>query len=398
MKNLKIGITLALKENNESIWTNGIKQNVLMLVDLLKKSQNNYEVCILNTINLDWSTKPYYLTDIDIFNFKEKYMEMDLLIVMGAQVHNDDLNKFKEDKNKRVISYKCGSNYILHVEETLFKEDIKNYAQYETQYDEVWYIPQQHETNQGFYSTIYRTNSVIVPFIWNNKYLQTALNDIDNGFKKGSYKKDSKYDHTKEKKVIGVMEPNLNIVKYCLIPTLITEESYRTEIGKNKIEKLMLTNSNKLSSNKNFMSIIRTLDIFKDKKVSSESRYQTAYITTQYMDVVVCHQLLNPLNYLYLDLVYMGYPVLHNAYMCKDVGYYYEGSDSIGGGKQLNYILENHDKNFEEYNEINGKILERYRSDNPTLIETYDKLIFNLFNDGNKGLSFDVMKNRYLEI
>ena len=36
MKNLKIGITLGLKDNKESIWTNGIKQNVLMLTRLLK--------------------------------------------------------------------------------------------------------------------------------------------------------------------------------------------------------------------------------------------------------------------------------------------------------------------------------------------------------------------------
>jgi hypothetical protein len=114
------------------------------------------------------------------------------------------------------------------------------------------------------------------------------------------------------------------------------------------------------------------------------------------MDIVICHQLLNPLNYLYLDLVYMGYPVLHNAYMCKDVGYYYDGSDTIGGSKQLNWILENHDNNIEEYAERNKKILERYHSDNPSLIETYDKLIHNLFNEGNKGLSYDMMSNRYL--
>lgn len=37
-KNLKIGITLGLKSITESIWTNGIKQNVLMLVHLLKNS------------------------------------------------------------------------------------------------------------------------------------------------------------------------------------------------------------------------------------------------------------------------------------------------------------------------------------------------------------------------
>ena len=93
---MKIGITLSLKDNQESIWTNGIKLNVLILTRLLKSSTKNYDVCILNTIDVDWSQKPWYLKDIDIHNFKDKFMDMDLIIVMGAQVHED---------NKR----KCGS-------------------------------------------------------------------------------------------------------------------------------------------------------------------------------------------------------------------------------------------------------------------------------------------------
>ena len=35
---IKIGITLGLKDNKESIWTNGIKQNVLMMIHMLKNS------------------------------------------------------------------------------------------------------------------------------------------------------------------------------------------------------------------------------------------------------------------------------------------------------------------------------------------------------------------------
>jgi hypothetical protein len=102
------------------------------------------------------------------------------------------------------------------------------------------------------------------------------------------------------------------------------------------------------------------------------------------------------LNYLYLDIAYMGYPILHNAYMVKDLGYYYEGSDTVGGSKMLNWILENHDNHIDEYNEKNKKVIDRYSIHNPTMIETYDKLIFNLFNGGNIGLSYDVMTNRYL--
>jgi hypothetical protein len=123
-KNLKIGITLGLKSNNESIWTNGIKQNVLMMVHLLKNSKKNYEVCILNTFKVDFTEKPNYLKDIDIHYFNDKFMDMDLIMVMGAQVFDDQLKKFRESgENKKVVSYKCGNNYVLTMEEVLFKDE-----------------------------------------------------------------------------------------------------------------------------------------------------------------------------------------------------------------------------------------------------------------------------------
>jgi hypothetical protein len=394
--NIKIGITLGLKDNKESIWTNGIKQNVLMLIRLLKNSNKNYQVKLLNTIELDWSEKPGYLKDVDVCNFKDNYMDMDFIIVMGAQIHNDEIKKFKESGNKKVVSYKCGNNYVITMENILFKDDNEPKSfQYEEDYDEVWYIPQQDEVNRGFYKTLYRTNSFIVPFVWHNQYLLEALTDIEKGFKKGQFKKDYRYEIGKEKKRIGVMEPNLNIVKFSLIPAMVAEECYRGEIGKNHIEKLMLTNSEKISKNKEFMSMIKTFDLFKDGKITGESRYQTAYILSQYIDVLLCHQILNPLNYLYLDAAYMGYPVLHNATLCKDLGYYYEGSDTVEGAKQLDYILTEHDKNIDAYNERNDKVLMRYYADNMDLVETYDKLIYNLFNGGNKDLVYDPTTNLY---
>jgi hypothetical protein len=116
---------------------------------------------------------------------------------------------------------------------------------------------------------------------------------------------------------------------------------------------------------------------------------------TQYLDILICHQILNPLNYLYLDVAFMGYPVLHNAPMCKDIGYYYEGSDTVDGAKMLDWILENHDNNLKEYEERNKKALFRYFADNRTLIETYDMLIHNLFNGGNSRLVYDETTNNY---
>lgn len=397
MKNLKIGITLALKSYSESIWTNGMKQNVLMFAHMLKNSKNNYEVCILNTIKLEdeKTPKPNYLSDLEVYFFDDKYMEMDLIFMMGAQVHESKILKFKEDKNKKYVAYKCGNNYIINTEKVLFEENKKKFIEYETTFDELWYIPQQHETNFGFFTTVYRTDAIMVPFIWHHKFLLQSVKDIEKSHSEGKYKKGYKYVPHKEQKTIGVMEPNINIVKYALIPSLIVEESYRSDIGKEKIRSLMITNAEKLKSNYEFMGIVKSFDLFKDKKISAESRYQTAFILTQHLDVLVCHQVLNPLNYLYLDAAFLGYPVLHNAPLCKDLGYYYEGSDTVEGSKQLNYILTEHDNNLTEYHERNDEVLQRYHADNEMLVETYDKMIYNLFNGGNKHLIYNPKTNLY---
>lgn len=396
MDNIKIGITITILTHEDSIWTNGIKLNTLIFTTLLKKSLKNYQVCLLNSTDLDLSTKkPKYLEGVDVYKFEDKYQEMDLIITMGAQVHEKYLKHFRSLPNKRVVAYKCGNNYIVHTENVLFKPSQDSPFQYETELDEIWYVPQQHETNVGYYQTLHRTRSLPVPFVWHQSYLIDTIVDIEKDFVKGKFKKGFKYDRTKQKKVIGTMEPNLNIVKYCLIPTMIAEESYRTEIGKNKIEKMMITNSENISKHKEFLSIIKTFDLYADGKITADARYQTSFMVSQYLDIVVCHQLLNPLNYIYLDVAYMGYPVLHNAPMCKDLGYYYEGSDTKDGARQLNWILENHDNNIDEYNNRTKQALWRYSINNPELVATYDKLIHNLFNGGNHELEYDETTNLY---
>jgi hypothetical protein len=393
-KKLRIGITLALKDATESVWTNGMKLNALYLARMLSKSKENYYVCILNTLDIDFSKNNLHFSEFDLLPLKDNYQDIDLLICLGAQVEKRYLQHFENDPNKRVIGYKCGNNYIISVEEVLFKPS-GNFFDFETEFDEIWYVPQQHENNVGYYSTLYRTKAIVTPFLWDSTNIERSLVDIDNNHALGKFKRGRKYDPSRTQKTLGVLEPNLNIVKYCLIPTMIAEESYRTPIGKEKIEGMMITNGQEISKHKSFLSVIRTFDLYKDGKIWADSRYQTAFIVSQWLDIVISHQILNPLNYLYLDAAYMGFPVLHNAHLCKDVGYYYEGSDTVAASKKLNWILENHDSNLEKYEEDNKKALWKYSINNPEIIKTYDDLIFNLFNGGNDVLEYVPETNLY---
>jgi hypothetical protein len=100
---------------------------------------------------------------------------------------------------------------------------------------------------------------------------------------------------------------------------------------------------------------------------------------SKHCDIAISHQWENPLNYLYLDLAWMGWPILHNAHLCKDVGYYYEGFNYYQGSEMLNHILMNHEPNSNEYLNKNRKIINTYIPTNKCLQNKYKNLIENLF-------------------
>lgn len=396
MKNLKIGVTIGLKALNDSIWTNGIHLNSLILARLLKQSSENYEVYVLNVLKPETTEKSLFLKEIDFYQFEEKFLEMDLLIMIGGSVDDTVLRRYKASgKNKRVVGYHCGNSYMLLIQSILFKDSAQTPFTFETYYDEVWYVPQQHETNSGFFRTLHRTNAITAPFIWDPYFIQLGMDDINNGFKAGAYKRPVVYQPC-EKKTLGSMEPNIDVVKFGLIPLMIAEECYRTPIGRKHIAAMMVTNGEKLGKHRQFMDIAKTFDLFADKKISADARYQTSFLLTQHIDVLICHQHLNPLNYLYLDAAYMGRPLLHNAHLVRDLGYYYEGSDTREAAQQLTRILTEHDAHIEEYNARNQAVLWRYTASNPELIATYDRMIERLFNGSNDGLRYNAATNLYL--
>jgi hypothetical protein len=126
-----------------------------------------------------------------------------------------------------------------------------------------------------------------------------------------------------------------------------------------------------------FTKLVKSTDLFNDKKISVENRYNTLIFMMKYADIAVSHQWQNPLNYLYLDLAWMGWPIVHNAHLCKDIGYYYEDFDYKMGGDVLSEAVKNHD-NDKEYLERQRALIDRYLPSNKALQDAYRKLISDL--------------------
>jgi len=366
MKN--IAITIGLQSNNETIWNNGIKLNALYLCKLLRNS-DKYNVFLVNTTREDITEYSWDTSLFPTYHINERKDDIDVLISLGSQI-TPEMSKYLKSKGTKLVSYKCGDEYTLRMEHILFNVDYKNTKILHSPiYDEIWVIPQIYEQNKYYFQRLHKNENVkTIPFVWDSVFIEEINKKLDNK---------CVYTNTNiVSKNIAIMEPNVDILKYMMYPLLIIDDVYET--NPSLINHVYVNNTTKIKSNNLFVDIMSHLKLVKDGLATFEGRYNTVEFLANYADIIVSHQWNNPLNYFYFDVAYFGHAILHNAYMCKEIGYYYEGFDGEQGREQLLWILENHDKNVDEYTERNRKELFKYSTQNEKNIDSYIKLIENI--------------------
>ena len=393
---MTIGITIGLTKEYESLWVNGIKLNALFLANALSQIEGN-TVWILDTSRKveDLTKVMWDVNKFPVKDFYKAHNEVDVLITLGTSFPEESLKAFKSiSPNKRVVKYMCGNNYTVDMERSLFT-DGKNLgkAAWDIGADQVWYVPQQEYQNHYYYETIFKAETFPVPFVWDPMFLESDIaHKIKHGKKTPIYKEGVE----NSKKRISVFEPNLNVLKFAMLPILITERAYRNNV---EFDTLFIASGEKLLKNDYFKSMIVNLDIVKNgtPKVKFTPRYPVSHYLAESAEVVLSHQWENPLNYSYLDALYLNFPLVHNAEMIKDMGYYYPDFNAEIGSQMLKTAIEDHDQNAAEYNKKHHELLKRYTIENKKLIETYKMLLENLYESNKHNLShkYDWQTNTY---
>ena len=385
VENTKIGISFDPPDIDLNMFSNGIKQNTIFFYDLLKNI--GYDAYLIVT------DEKYARMQISNFWNKCNYKNMKLsqtihsnfhlVIQFGFQINTYLLEALHQSGTKTVF-YNCGNKYLIESELCLFKptktmefqfNDFKEYH-----FDQIWLIPQMTNTCFHYMKTLYRSDVIEVPFIWS----PSIINDYESEYYKQHSTKLA-YVNKGASKKIAIFEPNLSIMKWALPSILIAENAYRTITNKELVKHLFVTNIGSQESTVDsspdtfniavFNKIVKSLDLFVDKKMSIESRYVSIFFMSKHADIAVSHQTENPLNYLYLDLAWMGWPIVHNASLCKDVGYYYEGYNYDAGAEMVKNAVLTHDDNVEEYTKRNRAVINRYLPTNKYLQEQYKTLI-----------------------
>lgn len=368
---LKIGITIGLRDEAESLWTNGIKQNALFLAKLFQHSVHRHHVTLFNTTDiaitdrLAWNQATFPTSAL-----LDGEHDLDVMIELGGQINLPQTEALKR-RGARIVSYCCGPEYVQNIEAMIFRRPLWDTIFINPHYDEIWVIPQVAATSLEFFATLRRKRARTVPFVWDPMCLVAASRDLPHG---GEYRPQGMA------KRLTVIEPNINVMKFCLYPLLLAEQAFRQ--APEAIAFLHVTNADSfVFDNREFVGLAQSLDIVKANKASFVGRFETPQFLAEHTDIVISHQWGLALNYLYLEVSWQGYPLVHNAHLCAELGYYYADNDIAMGAALLLKAIAAHDESWAAWRDEQRRLIERFLSTNPALAAAYDDLLFELIGE-----------------
>ena len=301
MSALRIGITIGLNHAGETLWNNGIKQNAAFLALALAHCPKVASVALVNTTAVPITPElPWDLQRWPTLAFDDARDAVDVLIELGGQINADQTDHLKR-RGARLVSYCCGFEYIHAMESVLFGRPLWGLNLFVNQrYDATWMVPQVAQLNGSYFSTLRRRPAQVVPFVWDPVFLEQRARTLPEG---------GRYRPRSGARRISVMEPNLDMVKFCLYPALIADAAYRQR--PEAIALLQVTNAERIArESQEFIALMHHLDLVRQHKAVFLGTHETPAFLAENTDVVVSHQWENALNYFYLEVCWQGYPLI----------------------------------------------------------------------------------------
>ncbi|HEY3887102.1 MAG TPA: DUF2827 family protein [Caulobacteraceae bacterium] len=365
MKRLKVGITaFSGVDANDALWSSGINQNIVYLALLFQRLPEVELSCLVSWPPGGPPTHPMAdLYGIPTLQMVDAFQVLDVIIELGARPEIEYSGPFRA-RGGKFVSYMAGNAMVMNFEDLANGVSYGDYIN-AVGFDACWITPQHWRMNHAYCAITRTPNVEIAPHIWHpicltQSAFRLGLNPHWRPPADPSWR-------------IGVFDPNVNVVKTFHLPLLVCEEAHRKQ--RDLIKSVLLFSANHLMGNAHFEQFCAATDLSREGKVFAESRYLVAQMLGANIDAVVTHQWENALNYLYWDVLYLGWPLIHNSPEFEDAGYYYPAFDPQAGGEVLREALNTH---AAEQVARRPKVLDtlwRYNIDNPAVQRRHAELL-----------------------
>jgi hypothetical protein len=264
----------------------------------------------------------------------------------------------------KVVKLYLGNILNIDIETPIFYPGVHFSHHIVGELDEIWVSPhyKQHYEYAGILN--HCKPAKIAPYVWDPTILTLGGTRM--------YKWRPRLPG--ESQMLVILEPNISFQKCSLVPLMIIERYYKMCKGDIKV---LLGNSEKFQVNPFFMkSILPNLELYKDKKLILSGRHTITSILTEYPSAfALAHHWNNEYNYMTLEYLLAGFPIIHNASDWSDAGYFYSGSDISEGAGVLKRALEDHSSCLERYQAGASALHWRHSPYNPAVQEAWLRLL-----------------------
>jgi hypothetical protein len=371
---LRVGVTLYVRDEQQTIWENGIFQNSFFLLSLLKKAPVVEWSCLVAGGPGDPANASDLMkhADAEIISMTEAMERLDVVIELSAQLDVEWAKTFVE-RGGRIIAMRVANDFVIDAERMAFGLP-PGLLMSGSPYEEVWTLPAFSRTCAGYYAAGYRAPVREMQHLWAPTLLERAVAERGGA--------PFEYVPGRERWRVGVLEANICSVKTCHVPLLVTDVAYR--LRPSAFENLRVFNASSIRDNDVFIRFARSTELVRSGLATFEARYAIWNVLGEMIDAVVSHHWENGQNYLYYETLYGGFPLIHNSDLIEGCGYRYSDFDPQDGGRALLQAVLEHDRSLGAYRANARRLLAKLDPTSDENVRVYSDAIWNAYH-GNRG-------------
>jgi hypothetical protein len=347
---LKVGVTLFLRQGQQSLWENGIFQNCHFLLMALARSPAIAGCFIVNGGPGDPAQAGDFLAaaSAPVIDLAAAMNELDVVIELSAQLDPAWGRQFVA-KGGRIVGMRVANDFIIDAERMAFGLP-PALLMSPVPYHEIWTLPAFARTCASYYQAGFRAPVRVMQHLWSPVLVERSAAARHDG-------RAFAYRPGRSRWRLAILEPNVCTVKTCQLPMLLCDVAHRQ--APHAIEYLRVFNAMELKEHRNFVSYARSLDLVRQGLATFEPRFPIFEIMGPLADAIVSHHWENAQNYLYYEALYGGFPLIHNSHLLDGCGYAYRSFDPEDGALALLQAFREHDRNLDSYRRDASAFLEK---------------------------------------
>lgn len=352
-----------------SFFVNGLYQNVCVLYKLFD-SMGYAPILLVNT-------KPEKIEDVPsiirnmrmltVNDVMQRPFPIHIYLEIGMSI-DPNIRKLFRGTGSKIAKLYLGNILNIDIETPMFYHGMHFSHHIVGEIDEIWVSPhyKQHDEYAAVLNHVepIPKSMKIAPYVWDSSILTLE----------GSRNLKWRNKLPDEIETFIILEPNISFQKTGLLPILIVEMNYR----KNKRPmNVIVGNGDRFMNNPYFVqTILPTLELAKDNKIVFTGRKEIPIIMTDYPHAIaISNQWNNQYNYMTLEYLIAGFPIVHNSPDWHDVGYYYKDNNVDEGELALQRAITQHSSSLEKYKSGAEVLRWRHSPYNPEVQKAWQEML-----------------------